>query len=272
MKRLISVLLILALCVFAACGDDSSESDDSNQSNTNNTNNANNDNNDNNDNNGSEFDNTGIEYQSSYQLRFDSLVFDSDTAGRPVNGILEQNFDQSLDFPVVVLVDLRNIDTEGGSLELRGGSGLKTETDGEYSWDPEGAEDYFNGSLTAATGAFVGELGRLDFVATLQTETDVQKVVIPIRELEFEGNLVLAGDGSTGSIPNGRLAGYLTKEDGDNTEVRITPTSNPVTVTDLFGADKLNYDSTAGEIVTEGEGDAWYLTADFSAVPTIIIE
>lgn len=269
MNRWIACLLILALSVFAACGDEDSPSESNNDNNSNNASNQNNTNNTTQSNN---FDNRDTEYQASYQLRFDSLAFDDGTAGKPVNGLLAQNFNQDLEFPIVVLVDIKEIDPDAGTFELRGGSGLKTDTAGEYEWDPGQADTYFPGTLTAATGEFLGQLDSLDFVATLPTETDVQKVTIPIQQLEFEGNLVLSDDGSSATIPNGRLAGFLTREDGDQTEIRLSPTATPITATDLFGPENLNYDSQGAEIVELGEGDSWYLTADFSAVPTEIVE
>lgn len=267
-KRPLMFALILGLALAIGCGDDEPEKDNNTTNNINNLNNANNENNTNNENN---FENTA-EYLDAYQLRFESLVFDQGSAGFSLNSILSQNFDQQLDVPIVVLVELRSIDAEAGSFEIRGGSGLKTETEGSYEWDPGGEEVYEPGQLVAETGAVSGTITRLDFVATIPTETDVQKVVIPIRELQFEGNLVLNEDGSEAEIPNGRLEGYLTREDGDMTEIRITPTAAPVSVTNLFREDNLNYDVASQSIVPEGEGDAWYLTADFSAIQTTIVE
>ncbi|MEZ4462849.1 MAG: hypothetical protein R3E66_24605 [bacterium] len=46
-------------------------------------------------------------------------------------------------------------------------------------------------------------LQSLNFVATLVTETDTQKVVIPIQQLEFKASVELSEDASTASISDG---------------------------------------------------------------------
>jgi len=217
-------------------------------------------------------DNTGKEYRSSYTLRFDSMAFDAGSIAFGLNGILQQNFDQSLDYPIVVLVEVRAIDAVAGTGEIRGGSGLKTGTAEQYIWDPEGDDHYDDGTLVAATGRFEGVLETLMFVATFVTETDEQKMPIPIRQLEFQANLELSEDASTASISNGRIAGYLTKADGDIAQVQIVPGGTPISITNLFKETKLNYNSTTGEIVPEGEGDSWWLTAGFTAIPTTIVD
>ncbi len=259
MKRVLAVLILAAFVV--ACGGDDEKSNNTNTNNVNNVNNGNNVNN---------VDNNNKEYSDNYQLRFDSLVFDNDSPGKLVNGILAMNFDQTLEFPVVVLVDVQSIDPGAGTLELRGGSGLKTETEGEYVWEDGQSEEYSAGTLEQATGAFAGVLPELNFVATLQTETSTSKVVIPIQQLEFSGNLQLSDDGSTASIPAGELRGYLTKEDGDATMISIIPGGEPVSITNVFGENDLNYDTATQSLVEPGEGDAWQVFGTFSAVPTTI--
>lgn len=270
--------MMVAIATFGlaltACGDDSESSNNANNTTSNNTtNNANNTANNNTNggtNNTSGVDNSGKTWGTSYAVRFDSMTFDQGTAAAGLNQILASNFDQSLDFPVVVLVHLNEIDTAGGTAKIRGGSGLKTDTDGEYIWDPDGEERYDNGSLVADSGRFEGVLETLNFVATLVTETETQKVVIPIQKLEFQANIALSDNAATASIGNGRMAGYLTKTDGENTSVTIVPGGAPISIAKLFKDANLNYDSTTNQIVEKGTGDSWWLTASFTAVPTVI--
>jgi hypothetical protein len=268
MKKL---CLVAALALMIGCGEDESPSNNANNTSSNNgqtteTNNSTTNNGD------SGVDNSGITYQDSYQLIFDTMAFDEDSLAKSLNGLLAQNFDQSLEFPIIVLVDLKSIDPDGGTLEIRGGSGLKTETDGEYIWDPEGDDSYDAGTLGSANGRVEGVLQTLNFVATLVSETGTTKMPIPIQQLEFSGNMQLSEDGSTGSIANGRMSGYLTKEDGDAAQVVIVPGGTPISITDLFKEDKLNYDSASGELVAAGEGDSWLLNASFTAKPVVIVE
>lgn len=261
---LVSALLVLGL----GCSDDPDPA--SNNATTNNQTTTNNDTSTNNST--VNVDNTGITYQSSYQLIFDSLAFDKGTAAFPLNGILTSNLDQTLDYPIVVLVDIRNIDTEAGTAEIRGGAGLKTDTAGEYIWDPDGDDRYDEGSLVATTGRFEGVLQQLDFVATLVTETETQKVPIPIQGLEFVANLELSQDGKTATIKNGTIAGYLTKTDGDLAQVQLIPGNDPVPITALFKTSNLNFNSTTKEIVEKATGDSWWLTGSFTAAPTKVVE
>lgn len=265
-RLILASVAAIALGAFA-CGDDSSESNNSNNSNNTTTNNASN-NATTGTNNVS--DNTGKVWESDYQLRFDTLTFDQGTAAVRLNPILASNFNQELDFPVVVLIDVADIATDLSTATIRGGSGLKTETAGEYSWDPDGDDTYDAATLTGDTGAFQGVLQNLNFVATFVTETDTQKVVIPIQKLDVSGNISLSDDASTASIANGRMSGYVTKTDGEATQITLLPGGPPVSIAKIFEIANLNYDSTKGEVVMKGTGDSWLLTAGFTAIPTVI--
>ncbi len=263
-RLILASVTALALGAFA-CGDDSTESNNStNNTATNNattsTNNATT----------SVSDNTGKVWESDYQLRFDSLTFDQGTAAVGLNAILASNFDQELDFPIVVLIDVADIVTASSTATIRGGSGLKTATAGEYSWDPDGDENYEAATLTGDSGEFQGILQNLNFVATFVTETDTQKVVIPIQKLDVSGNIRLSEDASTASIENGRMSGYVTQADGEATQITLVPGGAPVSIAALFKTTNLNYNSATGEIVTKGTGDSWLLTAGFTAIPTVI--
>jgi hypothetical protein len=183
---------------------------------------------------------------------------------------LASNFNQELDFPVVVLIDVADIATDASTATIRGGSGLKTENAGEYSWDPDGDDTYDAATLTGDTGEFKGVLQNLNFVATFVTETDTQKVVIPIQKLEVSGNITLSDDASTASIANGRMSGFVTQADGEATQITLIPGGAPVSIAALFKTSNLNYNSATGEVVMKGTGDSWLLTAGFTAIPTVI--
>ena len=265
------LLACVAAAAFAACGDDSSSSNNSTNNSTTSTNNATNNATNNGTTGGTNgVDNSGKTWAASYQLRFDTLTFDQGTAAAGLNQILASNFDQELDFPVIVLVDLADIDVDAGTAKIRGGSGLKTATPGEYTWDPDGDDSYDDGTIVGQTGAFEGTLQSLNFVATLVTETDTQKVVIPIQQLEFKASVELSDDASTASISDGRMQGFLTKTDGENTQISLVPGGQPVSIAQLFKDSNLNYDSATGQVVDKGTGDSWLLTASFTAVPTVI--
>ncbi len=269
MKSRLILASVAALALgFSACGDDSSSpSNNANNTANNTTNNGttstNNSNND-------VPDNSGKVWAPDYQLRFDTLTFDQGTAAVGLNSILASNFNQDLDFPVVVLIDVADIATDMSTATIRGGSGLKTTTDGEYSWDPDGDDGYDPATLTGDSGAFQGVIQNLNFVATFVTETDTQKVVIPIQKLDVSGNIALSEDASTASIANGRMSGFVTLTDGEATQITLIPGGQPVSIAALFKKTNLNYDSTKGEIVAKGTGDSWLLTASFTAIPTVI--
>lgn len=255
--------------VMAACGDDSSS--DNNTTNDMTSNDTTSNNMTSNDTTGTDqVDNSGKVWAERYQMRFDSMTFDPGTAAASLNPVLAQNFDQSLEFPVVVLMDIAQIDLSAGTAKIRAGSGLKTTTEGVYIWDPEGEDSYDDGTLVGDSGRFQGTLEKLNFVATLVTETGTQKVVIPIQKLEFAANIKLSEDAMTASIGNGTMAGFVTKVDGENTQVTLIPGGTPLTIAQLFKDSNLNYDSTTGQIVEKGTGDSWWLTAKFTAVPTRI--
>jgi hypothetical protein len=267
-RLILASVAAIALGAFA-CGDDSTESNNSNNNTTTNnssnnattgTNNATN----------NVSDNTGKVWESDYQLRFDTLTFDQGTAAVGLNAILASNFNQELDFPVVVLIDVADIATDASTATIRGGSGLKTENAGEYSWDPDGDDTYDAATLTGDTGEFKGVLQNLNFVATFVTETDTQKVVIPIQKLEVSGNITLSDDASTASIANGRMSGFVTQADGEATQITLIPGGAPVSIAALFKTSNLNYNSATGEVVMKGTGDSWLLTAGFTAIPTVI--
>src|SRR5690554_5531859 len=95
------------------------------------------------------------EYRSEYQLRFTSFKFTADSPGASLNGVLEQNFDQDKKFPVIILIEMQDLDISKESVGVRGGSGVKTETSGTYIWDPDGGvQDLTTGEIKA------NEIGR----------------------------------------------------------------------------------------------------------------
>ena len=97
--------LIVAGLTLSACGDSSetNENEATNNTDVNNTTPQDPATN----NNSGDVDNSDKNYETSYQLKFDTLEFDDDSPGQLANPIIEQNFDESLDFPIIVLLDFK---------------------------------------------------------------------------------------------------------------------------------------------------------------------
>jgi hypothetical protein len=213
----------------------------------------------------------GSAWTDRYQMRFDSLAFKPMTPGAGLNGLLADGINnQEQEFPIVVLLDVRDLDTAAGSFELRGGSGLKTDTAEEYEWEPEADDTYFDGLFDPDCGAFTATVDLFEFVATFETESGPEKVILPINQLEFDA--AIKRDGGTASIEQGELTGYITKEQADATLITLTPGSSGIPLTTVLNASQLDYNTATGELVPDGEGDAWRLAATFSAIETTIID
>jgi hypothetical protein len=210
-------------------------------------------------------------YATRYMLRFDSLTFVPPTPPTLVglNNILRQNFDQDLNFPVIILVEIRDISTQAGTVKLRGGAGLKGASAGNYRWDPEGDDMFFDGTLDVATGRVLGTIQNFKFVATFESEDPNMPLrsSIPINDLQFDGYLEEdAADPMRAQIKVGRLDGNITKEQAETTMITITPAGGPIPLSSLLPANGLNLDLNG-----DGVNDAWRVRATFTAVPTRIM-
>lgn len=212
-------------------------------------------------------DNTGAEYAAEYEVIFDSIAFNSDPANK-LNTLLNANLDQNLDYPVIILLSLTDVDAEAGTITLEGGSGLKTEEPNVFTYDVADS-NATQGTLDAASGEFAADLEFFGFVATFVFEDMVSKTVLPVNDLSLAGVLDLQ-DGGGARVVNGELAGYLTKADGDDTLITLAPGGMPISLTQVFKENTLNYDVTTGEKVDPGMGDAWFLDGTFTAKPTTI--
>ena len=210
------------------------------------------------------------EYKSEYQLRFTSFAFVDGSPGTSLNGVLEQNFDQDKKFPVIVLIEMENLDVSKTSVGVRGGSGVKTETAGTYKWDPDADVQELTTGKIEVNGALDAMLPKLDFVASFEApDGTALKTVIPIKGLTLKGHLTAKEDGSEPTIDDGILEGYVTLADGDATEV-VIPLGDSVSklpLTNVFKKKNLNY-----SVNNDGVMDAWKLKASFTAVETKIVE
>jgi hypothetical protein len=208
-------------------------------------------------------------YATSYQLRFDSLVFDIPRKLKALNGILAQNFDQTKPFPVIILVEIKDINTTAGTMKLRGGAGAKTATAGTYSWDPDNDEMYFDGTLDPATGRVAGTIRNFKFVATFETEDPQMPLrsTLPINQLDFEGYLEPAPEGAGRAIIKiGKIEGNISKAQADSTMITIIAGNPPISLTTLLGADLVDLD-----LDNDGTKDAWSVkNATFTAVAVTI--
>jgi hypothetical protein len=202
--------------------------------------------------------------ESSYKLRFTAFEFTQDP-GMSLNGLIRINFNQDLEYPIVVLVELDDIDPSAGTLRMRGGSGLKTETDGEYRWDPDTASAEYVDGTVSSEGQIEAVLPLLPFVATVVSESGVFKTVIPIRQLEVDALLRSNEEGGV-FISRGEMTGFVTKEEADSVEVALSPTQ-VLSLTAVLQERRLNHDTTG-----DGVNDAWLLKARFDAEETIIVD
>lgn len=218
-------------------------------------------------------DNSGVEYASQYEVVFDSLAFSTQPANQ-LNMLLNANLDRNLDFPILVLMRIMDIDASAGTLTLEGGSGLKTAEVDVFEFDPESEPLGSAGTLDPASGVFSADIEEFGFVATFVFEGMENKTVLRIRELTIGGTMQLSEDGATTNVVNGTLSGYMTKEDGDMTEINLAPGSDPVTITEVFKEASLNYNSTTGEMTENGadDADAWFLEGSYTAEPTDIAD
>lgn len=216
-------------------------------------------------------------YESEYSLRFTDFQFAESSAGSSVNSIISGFFDQSREYPIVVLTFFRNFNSQAGTVELRGGAGVKVDKecnpeerpDGEcnYDWDPETPERYREIPLDPETGKLEGGLESLKFVARTQVGDELSVTTLTIRDLVFtDAALRPVEEGSDEvGIDSGILEGYITYEDAEDATVNVGGTLIPVS--DLLKRDRLNYDANG-----DGELNAWCMQGSFSARETNIIE
>ena len=217
-------------------------------------------------------DTTGIPnmYEARYEMRFDSLKFtretlpSKDSLVRLLNGLLKQNFDQSVENPIVILLDIKDIDTDAMTMKLRSGAGLKTVTEGEYEWHPMTPPGFVDGTISAESAEVSGEIPEFIFIATIGEGEDVMSVPLIINDLEFSATLEDADSEGLAQIQTGNLKGYMTLENGRTAQIETSP-GNPVTLAEFFGEDSVDFDSDG-----DGTNDSWAMYATFTAVPTLI--
>lgn len=199
-----------------------------------------------------------------YQLRFTEMKFVTDGTDlkaelQLINNLIKTEFDPGAEEPIIVLVDVKDIDGDAGTMGLRAGAGVVTATDGEYEWHEDTGEGYVDGTIDGA-GKLAGKLPNFQFIASVNGAA----VPLPIEDLEFTGTLTPDDDGE-GWIMDGFIAGYLTEETGDTTKLEIMPGAEPVPISTVLKKEKLNLDTD-----DDGTPDAWALEASFVAEPCII--
>lgn len=259
-----SGLLIAAVVALSACGGNNGTNNGTNngEGTNNQTTSTNNDT--------TEVDNSGAEYADEYELKFDTLAFGNPPA-QSLNGLVATNLRETQEYPIVVLLELFDFDFEAGTATLVGGSGLKTDEAGVYVFDAESSPEPVETTFDAETGSFEAFDDYFGFIATFKFEDEVTKTLLPIENLTIEGKLALDEGGATATIVDGYLEGILTKESGDNTMIALTPGSAPVSITQIFKETSLNFDTETNAMVDSGEGDAWFITATYTAT-TVDIE
>lgn len=216
----------------------------------------------------------GFEFDSEYEMRFSEFEFTRDSPGAVANSILQQYLDQSLEYPIIVLLHIREVDPQTGLAEVRGGAGVKADKECtpteqmecEYEWEDETERKYAAVRLHPETGELQGSLEKLDFIGTTKFEDGtIEKFTLPIHEIAFRNAHLRPGDGDEVEIVDGLVQGYVTEEEAEENEVTLSAGSDPIPISQLLNADPLNYDSD-----DDGEDDSWCLRARFSAIETRI--
>ena len=262
-KVWLTVVAMLSL-IFVACGEDNGEGEDNQQQNQ-----TNNQNNDQNNDETLELCNDGEdpEFESEYALRFNEFEFLDGSPGHELNELIKSFLDQSRDYPIIVLLELMELDAQAGDVRVRGGAGLHAETEGEYVWDDEVEEPDETDASIDEEGRLQAELGLLNFVATVQTEDDTLKTVIPIRDIELEATIRADEDGSNPCIDDGELQGYVVQEEVEDVRIALQEGASGTRLELVLGEENINADYSG-----DGEDDAWWMEAEFSAEETVIVE
>lgn len=207
------------------------------------------------------------DFADGYDLLFSHFAFKEDSPGASLNDIIAEYLDQSQDYPIIVLVELTDIDTDAQEMTIRGGAGLHAEGDGEYRWDDELEEPDSTAGTFEADGSFEATLPVFEFVASIETEEEVLKTIITIRDLEVDATLRAAEDGSSPCVDDGELDGVILKEDVEDVKIRINPDADGIPLPQVLGEDNMNYDYSG-----DGEDDAWDMEAVFQAEQTVIVD
>ncbi len=215
------------------------------------------------------------DFDSEYELIFNDFAFDSGTPGSDLNVMIKPFLEQDREFPIIVLVELTDIDTQQGEVMIRAGAGLHADEPdgGEYVWDDELEEPELAQGYIGQDGQLNATLPHFNFVATMQTEDeDNLKTVIPIRDLQLDAELEAEADGSTPQINDGSLEGIIWLDDVEDMEIVVVPGNPGIPMTQALGTDEMNFEYSPDGTGCTGEANAWNMFATFSAEETVIIE
>ena len=154
---------------------------------------------------------TGIPsaYEARYEMRFDTLKFTDQTLPdkaslvRILNGLLKDNLDQSVENPIVILLDIKDIDASAMTMKLRSGAGIKTVNEGEYEWHPMTPPGFVDGTLDAASAEVSGEIPTFVFIATIGDGADAMSVPLIINGIKFKSTLENADEAGLAQIKAG---------------------------------------------------------------------
>lgn len=216
-----------------------------------------------------------VDFESEYELIFNEFAFDPGTPGSSLNTTLAPFMDQERNFPIIVLVELTEIDADEGEVTIRAGAGLHAGEPGggEYIWDDELEEPETTQGELDPTGWLSATLPTFNFVATMETEDeDNLKTIIPIRELQLDAMLATQADGSDPEITDGDLEGIIWYEDIKDLEIVVVPGNPGIPMSQALGQDAMNFDYSPDGTDCDGEADAWLMSATFSAEETVIVD
>ena len=209
-----------------------------------------------------------VALESEYDMRMTTFQFTSTSPGRTLNSIISLYLnDQSANFPIVVLLQFEDIDQGAGTVSVRGGAGLKADNDGNYLYDDELEFPAFVEGVIDADGNIEATLPILNFVATIETEGQPLKTVIPIRDLELRGQIRPERYRDCAMIFDGSLEGVVVVEEVEDVRVQISPGGDGVPLSQVLRMNDVNYDYSG-----DGTNDSWRLSATYDASDASIVE
>ncbi len=217
------------------------------------------------------------DFHSDYQLILNEFAFNpgSPAGDGALNQVIRFFLNQTMSTPIIVLLELEDIDTDAEEMLIRAGAGLHAGAPGggEYVWDDELGEPDSTIATIDADGDLHAELELLNFVATVETDDETMKTIIPIRDIELEGMLRAEEDGSNPRIIDADLQGVIWYEEAKDLELALEPGGPAIALvsSSILDVDDMNhiYDPDDEGIT---ENNAWKMSATFSAEETVIVD
>ena len=213
---------------------------------------------------------SSVELAMNYQFRFDDMFLSGSAAAAydVLESIIRSNIDPSapgVETPVLVLLDIVDLDADAGTFRIRAGSGVKTATAGEYAWDEATPDVYYDGSVDAETGVMSATIDEFIFIVNGLDDPPAQ-VPLLIRDLDFQAR-VSSNEGGEPVLSDGSLSGRIAQADIEGESIVAVMDLPAQALTDLLGTSNLDTDADS-----DGTNESWSLDSTFSAESTTIVE